>query len=421
MDGFTLLRLFSGFFAAIITVTYLYQMLYLFLPALLKPGTLQAGPPGRYGVLIAARNEERVIAHLIRSLLAQNYPPELLRIYVVADNCTDGTAAVARTAGATVYTRQDADHTGKGYALNWLIHQISREPEGLNAFDAFLIFDADNLLAPDFIARIDRLRHSGYEAFCGCRNSKNFGDNWLSAAHSLQFLHESAHLNRSRMLLGSCCTVSGTGFGFTRQLLLRMGGWNCFTLSEDTEFTVRCMTQGIRIGYCHDAVFYDEQPTRFRQSWRQRTRWSQGTVQVSFRYLGQLLRGVFRGGITGYACFEMLTLSFWGYGAAGFSALLSLLVTFWELRWLGLAQAFLSALVSTWLSLFFIGLLTLLAEGSRIHATKGQKRMALFAFPIYMLSFVPIILTSLFRKFHWPPIEHSAAVPQLPPHFPENQ
>ena len=410
MDGFVLLRYFSGLLALLIAASYLYQLVYLFLPLVLKEKPRAAGRQLRYCILIAARNEEAVLPHLLNSIRAQEYPPELLQVYVAADNCTDRTALLAERNGARVYQRFDREHVGKGYALNWLLERIGEEPGGLDRFDAFLFFDADNLLSPDFIRQINTLPAEGFEAFCGYRNSKNFGDNWLSSAHSLQFLHESAHLNRSRMRIGSCCMVNGTGFGFTRQLLEKLGGWNFFTLSEDTEFSVRCITRGIRIGYCHDAVFYDEQPTRFSQSWRQRTRWSQGTVQVSLRYAGQLFRGLFQGGTAGYACFETLTLSLWGYGMAGFSSLLSLAVTFWELRWMGLAQALLSSVAGTFLSLLFIGLMTLLSERDRIPGGRKEKLRALLAFPVYMLSFVPIIISSLFRKFHWPPIEHTAAV-----------
>lgn len=413
MDGFVLLRCFSGLLALLIAASYFYQMVYLFLPLVLKEKPQPSGRALRYCVLIAARNEEAVLPHLLSSIRNQDYPPELLQVYVAADNCTDRTALFAERNGARVYQRFNRQQVGKGYALNWLLDRIREEPGGLDRFDAFLIFDADNLLAPDFIHRINALPARGYEAFCGYRNSKNFGDNWLSSAHALQFLHESAHLNRSRMAIGSCCMVNGTGFGFTRQLLEKLGGWNFFTLSEDTEFSVRCMTQGIRIGYCHDAVFYDEQPTRFSQSWRQRTRWSQGTVQVSLRYAGQLFRGVFRGGATGYACFETLTLSLWGYGMAGFSGLLSLAVTFWELRWMGLAQALASSVAGTYLSLLLIGLMTLLSERNRIPGTGKQKLRGLLTFPVYMLSFVPIIITSLFRKFHWPPITHTAAIAEV--------
>ena len=359
--------------------------------------------------LIAQYIRDAVGADLFEIQPVKDYPADYISVFVVADNCTDRTARVAEEAGATVYTRFNREQVGKGYALNYLLQRID-EDLGLDRFDAFLVFDADNLLQPDYITQINRTCSDGYEAFCGYRNSKNFGGNWLTGSHGLQFLHESTHLNRSRMLIGSCCMVNGTGFGFTRSLLKTLGGWNFFTLSEDTEFSVRCMTQGIRIGYCHDAILYDEQPTRLRQSWRQRTRWSQGTVQVSLRYAGKLFRGIFRGGRTGYSCFETLTLSLWGYGAAGISGLLSLFVTFYELRWLGLAQAFLSALGGTFLSLFFMGLMTLLTEWPRIRATSGQKLTALFAFPVYMISFVPIMVTSLFRKFHWPPIHHTAAI-----------
>ena len=406
MDGFFI---FVRILTILIGISYLYQMVYLFLPLVLKPKAHKPEKLHRYAVLIAARNEEAVLPHLLASLRNQDYPADYISVFVVADNCTDRTALVAEEAGAIVYTRFNREQVGKGYALNYLLQHID-EDLGLDSFDAFLVFDADNLLQPDYITQINRTCSDGYEAFCGYRNSKNFGSNWLTGSHGLQFLHESTHLNRSRMLIGSCCMVNGTGFGFTRSLLETLGGWNFFTLSEDTEFSVRCMTQGIRIGYCHDAILYDEQPTQLRQSWRQRTRWSQGTIQVSLRYAGKLFRGIFLGGRAGYSCFETLTLSLWGYGAAGISGLLSLFVTFYELRWLGLAQAFLSALGGTFLSLFLMGLMTLLTEWSRIRTTTAKKITALFAFPLYMISFVPIMVTSVFRKYHWPPIHHTAAI-----------
>ena len=409
MDGFMLLRIFARILTLLITVSYLYQLVYLFLPLILKPKSHKPVTLRRYAVLIAARNEEAVLPHLLDSLRSQDYPADYLSVYVVADNCTDRTAQAAEAGGATVFIRFNKEQVGKGYALDYLLHQIDTNG-GLDRYDAFLVFDADNLLRPDYITNINKTCSDGYEAFCGYRNSKNFGDNWLSACHAVQFLHESTHLNRSRMLIGFCCTVNGTGFGFTRQLLEHCGGWNFFTLSEDTEFSTWCITSGIRIGSCHDAILYDEQPTAFRQSWRQRTRWSQGTIQVSLRYTWQLLKGLFKGGRTSYSCFEALTLSLWGYGAAGLSGLLSLLVTFWELRWLGLLEAFASALAGTYGSLFLMGLLTIAAEWNRIHGTTRQKCVALFAYPVYMMSFIPIIVSSVFRKFHWPPIEHSVAI-----------
>lgn len=403
------LQVISTFLMVLTGVCYFYQIIYLILPLILRPKPGGEAKPLRYAILIAARNEEAVLPHLLDSIRAQNYPSQCITTYVVADNCTDDTALVAAEHGARVFIRQDKCHVGKGYALHYLLEQL-RCREELENFDAFLIFDADNLLEPDYISATNRVCAQGYDGFCGYRNSKNFGSNWLSAGYALWYLHDSTHLNRSRMLLGTPCAVNGTGFGFTRALLERMGGWNFFTLTEDIEFSTWCATRGIRVGYCHDAILYDEQPTSFRQSWRQRTRWVQGGLQVSVRYAGDLLRGLFRGGRTAYASFETATLSLWGYGMSILSIGTTFATIFLTERWLGLMQAIVTSLLGSYAVLFVIGFLTVLTEYPRIRASKGKIVMSLFSFPLFMMSYLPIALTALFRKFQWQPITHSVAI-----------
>ena len=409
MTAYTVFRALSLCLVTLTAICYFYQIAYLILPLLLKRKPHRTPKATRYAILIAARNEEAVLPHLLDSIRAQNYPASLITTYVIADNCTDGTAQAARAHGANVYTRFDTQKIGKGYALHYLLEQLLHSGE-LEEYDAFLIFDADNLLDPGYITAINRVCSDGYDAFCGYRNTKNFGSNWLSAGYGLWYLHDSTHLNRSRMLIGTTCAVNGTGFGFTRGLLEKMGGWNFFTLTEDVEFSAWCATRGIRVGYSHDAILYDEQPTSFRQSWRQRTRWVQGGLQVSVRYAGDLLRGILKGGRTAYASFETATLSMWGYGMSILSFGSTLVVTFLTERWLGLVQALLVALAGAYCSLFVMGTLTMLAEHRRVRAGKKQKLLSLFSFPIFMLSYAPIALTAIFRKFQWQPIAHTEAI-----------
>lgn len=391
------------------TICYFYQIIYLILPLLLKDKPHGAEKLNRYAILIAARNEEAVLPHLLDSIAAQDYPAHLIRTFVVADNCTDRTAQLAAAHGATVFSRFNKQQVGKGYALNYLLSRID-ETEGLSNFDHFLIFDADNLLEPDYVRQINRVASDGYDAFCGYRNSKNFGANWLSAGYGLWYLHDSVHMNRSRMRLGTPCAVNGTGFGFTRNLLQRMGGWNFFTLTEDIEFTTWCATRGIRVGYCHDAVLYDEQPTSLSVSIRQRTRWVQGGLQVSIRYAKDLLKGLFQGGRTTYASFETATLSLWGYGMSILSAGSVLMVAYLTGRWAGLAEALALGILWAYISFFLIGLLTMATEHRRIKTGLRGKLLALVGFPIFMLTYAPIALTAPFRKFQWQPIQHTVAI-----------
>lgn len=387
--------------SALITICYAYQAVYLFLPLFFKGKSKKTEHHRRYAILIAARNEEAVLPQLLRSIQMQDYPAHLVTTYVVADNCTDQTAQVAACSGAVVVTRTNTQQVGKGYALQYLLQQIDTA-----CHDAFLIFDADNLLAPDYIRKLDQAWTDDYDAFCGYRNSKNLATNWVSAGHGLWYLHDSIHLSRSRHIVGVPCAVTGTGFGFTRNLLERMNGWHFFTLTEDIEFSVWCATRGIRIGYCHDAVLYDEQPETVRQSFRQRIRWTQGTFQISFRYAKDMFRGLFRGGKIAPASLEALTLSLWGYLLGIACSILGFTSSILSYGWLGAVHWFLLALAGLYLTGILVGALTVISERRRIRATRKQRLMAVFAFPLYLLTYIPIFVAAIFRKRRWTPIEH---------------
>lgn len=166
-------------------------------------GRLPTAAPHRFAVLIAARNEETVIGDLLDSLHAQDYDMSLITVFVIADNCTDRTAAIASEKGAVVYTRQNKQAVGKGYALEALLAHIKSDyPDG---YDAYLVFDADNLLAPDFLTRMNESFSAGNEIITCYRNSKNYGSNWISAGYALWFLRESRFLYGAREALGSSC------------------------------------------------------------------------------------------------------------------------------------------------------------------------------------------------------------------------
>ena len=272
--------------AALAGICCMYQSVYLVVSIIVRLREGRGGLPAvvpkqlpRFGVLIAARNEQAVLPYLLQSIREQDYPRELVRVFVVADNCTDDTALAAERAGATVWRRFDRERIGKGYALAYLLEHMEKsgQTEGI---DAFLVFDADNLLCPDYLRQISRMYTQGFAAFHGYRNTKNFGDSWISSGYGVWFLHDSIHLNTARMALGTTCAVSGTGFGFTKELLEQCGGWRFFTLTEDVEFDTWCATHGVRIGFCREAMLYDEQPVTLRQSWTQRIRWVQGGIHA---------------------------------------------------------------------------------------------------------------------------------------------
>ena len=242
----------------------------------------------KFMAIIPAHNEETVIANLLESLKKQNYPKELLDIYVIADNCTDNTAKIAREAGAIVYERFDEEKKTKGYAMQWFLDKKIKE----NAdYDAFFVFDADNVVMPDFTMNMNKKLCQGEEVVQGYRDIKNPTDSWVAAGYALFYwtMHRFYHL--ARYNVGLSPLLNGTGF-MVKFDIIKETGWNTKTLTEDIEFSLINIAQGRRLGWATDAVVYDEQPLGFKQSWTQRMRWSVGHLQCVKYYFKDLAKGV---------------------------------------------------------------------------------------------------------------------------------
>lgn len=304
--------IFNQFLFFIFSLCYMYQAVYavyvLVVDGRRAKRARADAPLRRYAVLISGRNEELVIGELVKSLKDQDYPEELLDIYVIADNCTDGTAEAARAAGAEVFERFDQVAKGKSHALDYALHRIANmhgDEEGRTPYAGYFVFDADNVVDPGFVRAMNATFNEGFQVLTSYRNSKNYDSNWVSAGSALWFLREAKFLSNARYLLGSSCAISGTGFLISADILETDGGWIHHLLTEDIEFSTDCISHGIRIGYCRDAVLYDEQPTTFRDSWRQRLRWAKGFYQVLIRYGRGLLRGICTNKGGRWACFDM--------------------------------------------------------------------------------------------------------------------
>ncbi len=400
------LELFNTVIGAVFFLCYAYQFFYIPAAFFIKEPPHRENKRHRFAVLICARNEEKVIADLINSIYAQSYGREKLRVFVMADNCTDSTAAAAKKAGARVYTRFDEEKRGKGYALEALLKHVA-EDYPKRYFDGFFVFDADNVLDKNYIEEMNRSFSDGYDVITGYRNSKNYGDNWISAGYSLWFLRETRFLNQPRFLLGSSCAVSGTGFLFSRRIFEKYGGWPFHLLTEDIEFTARQILDGEKIAFCKNAVLYDEQPVSFRQSWHQRLRWAKGYIQVFKKHGADLIKGIFNGD---FSCFDMAMNIM---PAAALSALSVAVNTFCAFdaflsgkSLLPVVFSFCESIFGIYLTLLFIGAITLFSEWKKIPAPAAKKIFYLFTFPFFMLTYFPISLCALFMKVEWKPIHH---------------
>lgn len=398
---------------------YAYQMYYLYIGWKDKKNDKpmpKAKEEHIFGVVIAARNESAVIGELIKSIHAQNYPQEKIKIFIIADNCTDNTADISRKLGATVFERNNLDLIGKGYALNFGFDYMLEDPS--MKVDAFIILDADNLLNENYIAEINKVYDAGYLASTSYRNSKNYAQNWITAGYGLWFLREAEFLNRPRFVLGNSCAISGTGFMLAYDLIKDMGGWHYHTLTEDIEFSVSSALRGGQIGYAKDAMLYDEQPITFKQSWDQRLRWAKGFYQVLGKYGGSLIKGTFtKRERERFSIYDMMMT----IAPALFVTLACIVVNVIFLC-IGvltpdpalsapLIKATLQALGMSiflyYMTLFIVGALTTYTEWDNILASKKAKIRAMFMFPLFMLTYIPIAIVAIFKKVEWRPINHS--------------
>lgn len=269
----------------IVTIFWLYQFIVSICSLVkLKDKPILENKQNRFMAIIPAHNEESVIGNLIESLKKQDYPKELYDIYVIADNCTDKTAQIAKNLGAIVYERFDEKNKTKGHALNWFLGQKIEE----NApYDAFCVFDADNIVDEKFIKSMNKKLCQGEDVVQGYRDIKNPTDSWVSAGYAIFYWTMNRFYHLARYNLGLSPLINGTGF-MVKFDVVKPNGWDTQTLTEDIEFSLKRIIAGKKLGWSTEAIVYDEQPVGFKQSWSQRSRWTVGHMQCIQNYTKDL-------------------------------------------------------------------------------------------------------------------------------------
>jgi cellulose synthase/poly-beta-1,6-N-acetylglucosamine synthase-like glycosyltransferase len=243
-------------------------------------------PEKRFALITAAHNEEAVIRYHLESLKHLNYPVELFDIYVIADNCTDNTAEIARQEGANVMERFSPER-GKGFALEWMFNKLFAMED--QKYDAICLFDADNVVSSNFLLEMNSKLKKGFRSIQGYLDTKNPNDSWVTASYATAYWSMNRMWQLARFNKGLSNALGGTGVCLEYKLLKEFG-WGATCLTEDLEFTMKLLLNGIKTSWAHEAKVYDEKPVLFSQTWRQRTRWLQGHWDVAFRYMIPLIK-----------------------------------------------------------------------------------------------------------------------------------
>lgn len=403
----SLMAVLSGLFCAAVTAWGGYYLLTGLMSWRRPEGYDCSLPHTRFAVLIAARNEELVIGPLVNSLLTQDYPAELYDIWVIPNNCTDNTALAAKNVGAKVL-ECTVPVKSKGEVLRFAYNRLRGR-----RYDAYCVFDADNLADRRFLAEMNNAYQAGARAAQGCRDSKNPYDTAISGCYSIYYWMMNRFFNAGKAGLGLSAMINGTGFMISAEVLEKLGGWRTRTISEDLEITAQCVLAGEKIHWVPKAVTYDEQPLDYAQSVKQRRRWTSGTLQVAEGYLGRVEDAV---GVDGKYLVPAdlgATLLIPAYQAAALCSLLaSAFSACLDCRTVPQALAVFLGAVLLNLSVTALGstlaaALVLTVEG------KWDRRIVkgLLTYWLFLLSWIPITLSCYWKKTtEWEEIRHTRNV-----------
>ena len=389
----------------ILLIYWIYQLIISFCALIkIREKPLLTNKKHKFMAIIPAHNEENVVGNLVKSLNELDYPKELYDVYVIADNCTDKTAEIAKKEGAIVYERFDEKRKTKGYALNWFLDKKIKE----NAdYDAFCVFDADNLVDKNFLNAMNKKLCQGETVVQGYKDIKNPTDSWISSGYALFYWTQHKFYQLARYNPGLSPLMNGTGF-MVKFDLIKDTGWNTKTLTEDIEFSLINISSGNKLGWAVDAIVYDEQPTTFGQSWTQRIRWTVGHIQCLKLYTKDLAKGVIKNktltsfdGLLYIMCIPLFIIS-----------LLLIIVNFVLYLMSQMTFGLMMLNILAYMLLGYI-LLVITALVTLIVEKRSIKKMikGIITYPIFMASWSVINFVSLFkRNIKWDKIEHGQNV-----------
>ena len=229
--------------------------------------------------LIPARDESKVIENLLKSILSQTISINSKDIYVIVEDSKDDTVSICKKYGISIVVRKNLKLKTKGYAIDEALKNIHKK------YDLYFIIDADNILDKNFVKEMLKSYKEGYDIVTEYRNIKNGNDSLVAAASGLVFSLLNNTLNKNRSKNNIPVILSGTGFCIKGNIINKFDGYPFNSLTEDYELSLYSVLNNLNTTYNNKAIFYDEQPIKFKNTINQRRRWIKGYFVNRKKYI----------------------------------------------------------------------------------------------------------------------------------------
>ena len=371
-------------------------------------------------ILIPARDESKVIEELLKSIKNQSYKINMEDIYVIVESKVllatiskkikiveskeDKTIDISKKYNVNIIFRENLALKRKGYALDEAIKQILKSKE----YDLYFIFDADNVLDKNFIANMMGTYKKGYDIAIGYRNCKNGNDNVISACSSLTFSMINTIGNKQKIKNNANVILSGTGFYIKGDLINKWQGFPFHSLTEDYELSLYAILNNLTTYYNEEAIYYDEQPTKYKQTVRQRVRWIKGYFTSRKEYIPLIKEKIKTSKNKGSMNNQIIGVRPFIYLIIGI--ILILLKRIYTL----IINKKITINLSLILAIFFVVYLIMLVityiilkKEKLINLNKHMKIKAILFNPIYLTTYIPCAIKAILKKnVEWTKIEH---------------
>ena len=266
----------------VMLVMYFHVFIYALISLFSKKRPKKGENKYRYAVLIPARNEANVIRNPLSSLINQTYPKELFDVYVIVEKEDDPTVEIVKEYGYKTIVRGNIEgRRTKGYALDDAYHYLKNNNL---KYDAFIIFDSDNINSSDYIDLLNDYKNQGYKITSGYRNFSNGEKNWVTKCSSILFSFINNFLSKGQSALFKKVTLTGTGYYIDTDIVDDAGGWIWNGMAEDTELTRYAYYHNIPMSYAQSAMYYDEQTPSMKIAHTQHVRWIWGYMSDKKKY-----------------------------------------------------------------------------------------------------------------------------------------